>query len=112
MLSKKELELIRTYLLDLENVQVDYPFSSTLAVYQVNQVAFAYLETAKALWSISLRSDPLLAKVLRDKYDEVLSGYKLNPKIWITIVISGQLNFSELTGLIDHSYQLARETNL
>jgi predicted DNA-binding protein (MmcQ/YjbR family) len=105
----EQLSIIESYIesLDINNIQRDYPYSATLAVYSIENVPFAYLETGKELLRISLRSDPLLAKVLRDKYIEVLPGQKLNSKIWNTIVISGQLSLDEIKALILHSYQLA-----
>jgi predicted DNA-binding protein (MmcQ/YjbR family) len=106
--NNQQLVTIEEYLQNLgTDVVKDYPISSTLAVYSVAGKAFAYLETSKVLLRISLRSDPHLAKVLRDKYIEVSPGHKLNPKIWNTIILSGQLSIDEIKALILHSYQLA-----
>jgi predicted DNA-binding protein (MmcQ/YjbR family) len=55
---------------------------------------------------ISLKCDPQLAKLLREKYETVLEGYHLNKKHWNTILLTGQLNEDEVTGLILHSYNL------
>jgi len=108
--NNQQLVIIEEYLQNLgSDVVKNYPISPTLAVYSVADKAFAYLETSKALLRISLRSDPLLAEVLRDKYIEVLPGHKLNPKIWNTIILSGQLSIDEIKALILHSYQLALE---
>ena len=107
MISLDEQQLIQQYLSQQEKATVDFPYTDSLAVYSVNQLPFAYLETVKDPMKVSLRSDPLLAQVLRQKYDEVSPGHKLNPKIWNTIILSGQLSFDEVTALIDHSYQLA-----
>lgn len=110
MLKASELKTIKRYLDQLEDAKVSFPHSKTLAVYLISDVPFAYLETGKQLYRLSVRTDPILGKLLKDKYEEVTDGQKLNPKIWITIVISGQLSLNELTALIDHSYQLAKST--
>jgi predicted DNA-binding protein (MmcQ/YjbR family) len=55
---------------------------------------------------ISLKCDPQLAELLRGKYEEVMPGYHLNKKHWNTIVLSGQLSWEEVQGLIRHSYDL------
>lgn len=107
MLKAKEIRALKKYLKELKNVSVTKPYARNLSVYNVNKCAFAYLEAGKHFMRLSLRSDPHLADVLKERYDEVSPGQKLDPKKWVTIVISGQLSYSELTALIDHSYQLA-----
>ena len=107
MLRASDLEAIVNYLNGLEGAIVSYPYSKTIAVYSLKEVPFAYFETGKQLYRLSVRTDPQLGQLLKDKYEEVLSGQKLNPKIWITIVLSGQLSKEEIIDLISHSYQQA-----
>ncbi len=107
MLSPSETSAIAGYLSNKTNSVKTYPFEKTLAVYTVKDTAFAYLETGKQTLRLSLRTDPELSKLLLEKYEEVARGHKLDPKRWVTIVISGQLSFDEITALIDHSYNLA-----
>ncbi len=111
MLSDKDSKRIATYLAAKDNATVAYPYTKTLAVYSLNDTAFAYLETGKQLLRLSLRIDQELSKLLREQYEEVLPAQQLDPRIWNTIIISGQLSFAELTALIDHSYQLAAQIN-
>jgi len=59
---------------------------------------------------ISLKSDPLLAETLREKYETVMPGYRLNKKHWNTIVLTGQLSWDEVKALIRHSYDLVAKT--
>lgn len=67
---------------------------------------FAIIQEAKdPLW-LSLKCDPQLAIVLREKYETVLEGYHLNKKHWNTIILTGQLPLEEIQGLIVHSYNL------
>jgi predicted DNA-binding protein (MmcQ/YjbR family) len=81
-----------------------------LKVYSVGDVNFAYFEANKVPLRISLRCDPKLSKLLKLKYEEVMPAHQLNPKQWISIVISGQLSTDELEDLIRHSYILATES--
>jgi predicted DNA-binding protein (MmcQ/YjbR family) len=67
---------------------------------------FALIPEGKSPISISLKCDPKLAEVLREKYESVMPGYHLNKKHWNTIVLSGQLSWDEVKDLILHSYQL------
>jgi len=47
-----------------------------------------------------------LAVLLREKYETVMPGYHLNKKHWNTVVLTGQLPWEEVQGLIRHSYDL------
>lgn len=102
---------LENYLKAKQDAKLSYPFTKTLAVFSLGETPFAYLETGKSLPRLSLRSDPLLAKVLRERYQEVSPGHKLDARHWNTIIVSGQLSFEELSALIDHSYQLVEAIN-
>lgn len=67
---------------------------------------FALIQEGKDPVRISLKCDPELAKVLREKYVEVQEGYHLNKKHWNTLVLTGQLPWEEVQALIRHSYDL------
>lgn len=106
MISVGECQELKDYLTNRPAIACSRPYSKSLLVYSINGKPFAYLETGKQLLNLSVKVDPRLAKLLKTKYEEVSDGYKLNPREWITIVVSGQLSLSELEALIDHSYQL------
>ena len=55
---------------------------------------------------ISLKCDPNLATRLRERYETVMPGYHLNKKHWNTVVLTGQLNWVDVSDLIKHSYEL------
>ena len=94
----------------MPNAVLDYPFGEEVAVYKVNDKMFALIAEGKDPVRISLKCDPLLAKVLRERYDEVLEGYHLNKKHWNTIILTGQLTSEEIQALIRHSYDLVAKT--
>ena len=68
---------------------------------------FAIINNEKLPCQISLRCDWRLAKLLQEKYEEVLPGVKLDSKKWITILLTGQLDFDQIKDLIRHSYELS-----
>lgn len=70
---------------------------------------FALIAESTDPLRISLKCDPQLAVLLREKYETVLGGYHLNKKHWNTILLTGQLPWEEVQGLILHSYQLVAE---
>jgi predicted DNA-binding protein (MmcQ/YjbR family) len=105
----KTLAEIEAMILDMPEVVKDYPFDKTTAVYKVGSVEgkmFALLPETTVPVRLSLKCDPQLAELLREKYESVLPGYHLNKKHWNTIICSGQLADDELRDLIRHSYEL------
>jgi len=97
---------VEEYVLSMPNARLDYPFGEGVAVYKAGDKMFALIAEGKDPVRISLKCDPLLSKVLRDKYTEVMEGYHLNKKHWNTIILSGQLEWPEVQALIRHSYDL------
>lgn len=103
MISHKELE---DYLLSMPNSRLDYPFGEGTAVYKVGDKMFALVPEKASPLSVSLKCDPQLATLLREKYESVMPGYHLNKKHWNTILLTGQLEWTEVQDLIRHSYNL------
>lgn len=108
MLSRKDIE---KYIAKLENVEASHPFGDEVLVYKVDDKMFALIAEDKQPVRLSLRCDPKLSSVLRERYEEVMPGYHLNKKLWNTIVLSGQLDLEEVKGLILHSYELALKSD-
>ncbi len=107
-MNHKELEQI---LLSYQDTWLDYPFGEGTAVYKYGHrdgkdKMFALIDENSSPLRISLKCDPQLAEILREKYETVLPGYHLNKKHWNTIICSGQLGEDELRDLIRHSYEL------
>ena len=90
----------------MPNAELDYPFGKEVAVYKVGDKMFALIREGKEPVNLSLKCDPELAQVLRDKYESVLPGYHLSKKHWNTLVLTGQLPWDEVQELIKHSYRL------
>jgi predicted DNA-binding protein (MmcQ/YjbR family) len=119
---------VEAYILSMPNSFLDYPFGEGVAVYKVGEkeqsdesreqraeskVAegkmFALIAEGKSPINLSLKCDPQLALVLREKYETVMPGYHLNKKHWNTLVLSGQLPWEEVRSLIQHSYALVTQ---
>ena len=99
---------VEDYILSMPNARLDYPFGEGVAVYKVGDKMFALISEGKDPVRLSLKCDPELAIVLREKYDEVMPGYHLNKKHWNSLVLSGQLAREEVQGFIRHSYELVK----
>ena len=101
---------VETYVLSMPNAELTFPFGEEVSVYKAKGKMFALIAEGKDPVRISLKCDPLLSKVLRANYEEVMEGYHLNKKHWNTIVLSGQLTWDEIQALIRHSYDLVAKT--
>lgn len=97
---------VEEYVLSMPNAVLDYPFGEDVAVYKVRDKMFALIPEGKDPVRISLKCDPLLSEKLREEYETVMPGYHLNKKHWNTVILSGQLPWEEVQGLIRHSYDL------
>jgi predicted DNA-binding protein (MmcQ/YjbR family) len=106
-MTRKELE---ETILAMPNAKLDFPFGEDVAVYKVavngEDKMFALVPENKEPLQVSLKCDPQLAKLLRERYESVLEGYHLNKKHWNTILLTGQLEEQEVQDLIVHSYNL------
>lgn len=110
-----DFETIDKFLMALPNIRRNDSFDDGVVSYEVpldsgavKLVALVYA-SSKPL-KISLRSDRQLAKVLRERYEEVQPGLNLDQKTWNTIICSGQLANDEIIDLARLSYRLATET--
>lgn len=107
MITHKTLE---DYILQMPNARLDYPFGEEVAVYKTGDKMFALISEKSEPVRISLKCDPQLAQLLREKYETVVPGYHLNKKHWNTIICSGQLDIQEVKDLILHSYNLVTKS--
>lgn len=105
---------VEEFILSLPNATLSFPFGEEVSVYKVpvgnEEKMFALMPENKLPVNLSLKCDPQLAKVLRERYESVMEGYHLNKKHWNTMILSGQLTDSEIKDLIRHSYQLVTGT--
>lgn len=100
---------VEEYILSMPNARLDYPFGEDVAVYKAGDKMFALIPEKVKPVRLSLKCDPQLAILLREKYETVMEGYHLNKKHWNTILLTGQLPWEEIQALILHSYILVTE---
>ncbi|MBA3757972.1 MmcQ/YjbR family DNA-binding protein [Candidatus Saccharibacteria bacterium] len=103
MITHKEVE---KHLLSMPGATLEYPFGEEVAVYKTRDRMFALVAEKSNPVRLSLKCDPKLAETLREKYETVMPGYHLNKKHWNTVLLTGQLSWEEVQGLIRHSYEL------
>jgi len=104
MQNHKEVE---EYILTMPNTRLNYPFGNEVAVYRAaNDKMFVLIQEGSKPLKVSLKCDPNLSQLLREKYESVQPGYHLNKKHWITVLLTGQLSGDEVRDLIRHSFEL------
>ena len=82
-----------------------HPWGPEERVYKVGGKAFAFLPEAPP-WHISLKCDPELARVLRERYAAVKVPRYLNKQLWNLIELDGSVPDEEIEELIAQSYDL------
>lgn len=97
---------VEEYILSMPGAVLEYPFGEGVAVYKAHGKMFALIAEGKDPLTLSLKCDPQLSEILREKYVTVMPGYHLNKKHWNTLILTGELPWEEVSGLILHSYQL------
>ena len=104
---------VEEYVLSFPGARLDYPFGEGVAVYKAGAAEdarlFALIAEGSEPLQLSLKCDPQLAQLLRDKYETVLPGYHLNKKHWNTILLTGQMPWDEVQDLIRLSYNLVTD---
>lgn len=105
---------ITDFINQLPETWLDFPFGEDLEVYKYGRdndgvgKMFAIVKRGSRPVKLSLKSDPLLARTLRDRYETVLPGENLNKNHWNTIICSGQLEDDDIKDLIRHAYEIVK----
>lgn len=96
----------------MPNARLDYPFDEKTAVYRgKDDKLFALIAEGSDPLRLSLKGDPQLNQLLREKYETVLPGYHLNKKHWNTLILTGQIPDEEIKDLIRHSFELTKQAD-
>jgi predicted DNA-binding protein (MmcQ/YjbR family) len=104
MLGKTDL---REYCLSLKGAQEDFPFGEGTAVYKVMGKMFALIPFGENdPETITLKCDPLLAQLIRQKYPAVTGAYHFNKTHWNGITLDGSVPDDELLEWVSDSYAL------
>lgn len=107
MITHEEFE---AFILSLPDVWLDNAFDKKALAYKYGPESEGKIVAVVSLGSqplrISLKCDPQLAEILRERYETVLPGENLNKNHWNTIICSGQLPDSEIFDFTRHSYLL------
>ena len=102
-----DVETIREYVLQKENVTEGFPFGEDTLVFKVNNKFFLLMSLDTSPLQFNVKCNPDEAIELRDEFPEnILPGYHMNKKHWNTIIVNGKLSNKLILQMIDNSYLL------
>ena len=91
-----------------DGVELDARSTDQQAIYSVSGRIMAVVKKGAIPVQVSLRCDPNLGQLLRDRYESVLEGQGLNKRRFITILLTGQLSDDDVRSQIRHAYEETR----
>ncbi len=104
-----DVEVLREYVLQKENVTEGFPFGEETLVFKVNEKVFLLVSLDAQPLQFNVKCNPDLAIDLREEYPTaVLPGYHMNKKHWNTIVLDGTLTKKQVLKMVDDSYELVK----
>jgi predicted DNA-binding protein (MmcQ/YjbR family) len=101
-----DLGELRKYCLSKPGAKESYPFGPGALVMKVGGKLFAIIADEADPLTISLKSEPDIAIMLRSHFPAVEPGYHLNKKHWNTVTLDGTIPKKEIREWIDDSYDL------
>ena len=100
------VEDLRAYVLQKENVTEGFPFGEDTLVFKVENKIFVLVSLDASTLRMNVKCDPEKAIEWREEYPEnVLPGYHMNKKHWNTVLAAG-LKANLVKQMIDESYHL------
>lgn len=110
----KQQDWIDAYLMEKAGVTQDFKVEWQWLRYQVGGKLFAAQmqpgEEHQAAYAgkqlLSLKCDPMLAELLRAQHDEIMPGFYMDKRHWISIDLGGSLAHELIQKLCDDSYNL------
>lgn len=102
-----DFDAMRRRLLAFPGAVEDFPFGPEPHVFKVGGKLFAILSDAAAGGpaTVSLKCDPALAPLLRERYAAVTPGYHLNKVHWNTVALDGSIPDDEVDDWAAMSYE-------
>jgi predicted DNA-binding protein (MmcQ/YjbR family) len=105
-----DIETIREYVLNKDDVTEGFPFGDTVIVFKVKGKMFLLIPLDTQPMQFNAKCNPELAIELREQYPSaVLPGYHMNKKHWNTVIADGTLSKKQFLQMIDDSYNLVNK---
>jgi len=103
------IDKIREYCLKKKAVSESFPFDNDTLVFKVGGKMFALL-SLNSDFGLNLKCEPDKAINLREQFNDITPGYHMNKEHWNTLNLNGKLKPELIFELIDHSYNLVKNS--
>lgn len=90
----------------LAGAELTHPFGVDTAVFKVGGRVFAILTPHEEPPRVTLKCDPDYAILLAQQFEEIVPGYHMNKRHWITVTLSPTTSADLVDELIGVSYDL------
>lgn len=90
----------------LPGAELTHPFGFAIAVFKAGGKMFAAVSLSDEPGRLTLKCDPDYAAFLIQQFDEMIPGYHMNKRHWITITLNPTLPADLIEDLISDSYDL------
>ena len=102
-----DIETLRSYALQLPDVEETLPFGPDNLVFKVKGKMFLLLPLDTLPLQFNAKCNPEEAMELREQYPQcILPGYHMNKKHWNTVIVDGTLSMQQIHQFIQNSYYL------
>jgi len=102
-----DIETLRSYALQLPDVEETLPFGPDNLVFKVKGKMFLLLPLDTSPLQFNAKCNPEEAMELREQYPQcILPGYHMNKKHWNTVIVDGTLSMQQIHQFIQNSYYL------
>lgn len=102
-----DIETFRDYCLSKKAVTEGLPFGPDALVIKVMDKIFTIASLDQVPLRVNLKCDPARAIQLREDHEgAIIPGYHMNKVHWNTLILDGNLDYTLVFELIDHSYDL------
>jgi predicted DNA-binding protein (MmcQ/YjbR family) len=101
-----ELGKLRNHCLAKSGVTEEHPFGPGVLVMKVGGKIFAIVAEEAVPLTVSLKSEPEIAVVLRSMHGAVQPGYHLNKRHWNTVTLDATIGDTQVLEWVDDSYDL------
>ncbi len=99
------IEELRDYCISKPAVTETFPFDEDTLVFKVAGKMFLLTDLVDA-FSMNVKNTPEKVLELMEQFPDVLPGYHMNKKYWVTVMINGSIADTLLKQWIDESYNL------
>jgi predicted DNA-binding protein (MmcQ/YjbR family) len=100
-----KIEQIRALCESLPGSTIDHPWGPEDRVYKVGGKAFCFMPESPP-WGMSVKCDPELVRILRERYPAVKVPRYLNKQLWNQVDLDGSIPDEEIAEFIRQSHEL------